>query len=586
MAFGLVAGLAALTLVRIAVGGWGPLAPDDARYLFVGLSILDGHGAVNPSGSLFLLRSPVYGLALAAGSAIVGGDPLAGARVVAVVLTLLGLAGALRLGWLLAGPSGAVGTAFALVATALIWRLAPTMRIDLPQAAAIVATLVTVWRPTTRRWVLGGVLLGVAILIKETALPLLILPVALLGFVSRPRLVRLTAVFIGAAVVTAGWWWVVVWSATGQLFPLNALSVIDARDVDVPLRIGWTAVPLLATMVVGWGFIAWRARLEPGPRLLLLAAAGFAPAALYAANLGLNARNFAGLAVLSAVAVGAGGAWLVALLRIRRARSIGSSRTLAAVALAGVAIIALAAPLVGQRDAGRVAPDRLADEVAGWLTTNVPDGGRIVMAFRGREEIALRRFGQADVAVLPIVRVDATASPETYLWMGLRDRQLFGYRRAAWAATMANPPGDVLVLVGAHPFTPFDLTADPSTADRLGLALVATLEADGGRAEIHLVDPATALAGTPDVPLHLSAAAASTWLELGGGDPAIGRFLAAQPIVTGDDDAVRTLLDRLGERACVTPVPAGGRRFAPAGSCPADGGARMHRTEVRPNSTG
>lgn len=568
LGLGLVAALVTLALVRIAIGGWGPLAPDDARYLYVGLSILDGRGPVNPSGTIFLLRSPVYGVSLAIGSSLVGGDPLVGARIVAVALTLLGLAGALRLGWLLAGPGGAVGTAIALVATPLVWRLVPSLRIDLPQTAAIVAALLAVWRPTPRRWAIGGVLIGLAILVKETALPLLLLPVALVGSVPAPRFVRLAALFISAAVATAAWWWVVVWFATGQLFPLNALAIIEARDVNVPLRLDRSIVPLLGAMVAGWGLVAWRARDEPGSRLLLVAAAGLAPAALYAASLGLNARNFAGLAVLSAVAVGAGGSWVVAGLRDRRAAgSTGPARAVAAVALAGLAVVALTTPLIGQRDVGRIPPDRLADELAGWLAANVPDGGRIVMAFREREEMALRRFGRAEVAILPIERVDATAPPEAYLWMGLRDRQLFGYRRAAWTATLTDPPADVLVLVGAHPFTPFDLTAEPLTTDRLGLTLVFTLQADGDRAEIHRVDPAGAVASTPDVPLHLSAAAATAWLDLAGGDAATGRLLSAHPVVAGDDDAIRTLLDRLGGGACAGPPEAGAVRVGPAGSC-------------------
>ena len=79
---GFVAALVVLALLRVALGGWAPLAPDDARYLYVGLSILDGHGPITPSGSTFLLRSPVYGLALATGSTLVGGDPLVGARLI------------------------------------------------------------------------------------------------------------------------------------------------------------------------------------------------------------------------------------------------------------------------------------------------------------------------------------------------------------------------------------------------------------------------------------------------------------------------------------------------------------------------
>ncbi len=570
---GLVAALVVLALLRVALGGWAPLAPDDARYLYVGLSILDGHGPVTPSGSTFLLRSPVYGLALATGSSLVGGDPLIGARLVALGLSLLALAGALRLGWLLAGPGGALGTAFALVAAALVWRLIPSLRIDLPQTAAIVATLLAIWRPTTRRWALGGVMLGVAILVKETALPLLILPVAFVGTVPPSRLARLAAVFVGAAALTAGWWWLVVWLSTGQVFPLNALSVIEARDVDVALRVDRSTALLLALAIAGWGLVAWRAVRDTGARLLLVAAIGLAPAALYAASLGLNARNFAGLAVLSAVAVGAGGAWLVAALGQRRTTGSPGGRRLATLTLVGVAVVALAAPIVGQRDAGRVAPDRIGDELAAWLVTNVPEGGRVAMAFREREQMALRLYGRADVAILPIARVAASDPPEDYLWMGLRDRQLFGYRRAAWAGTLAGELGgagrsaDLLVLVGPHPFTPTALTASPETGAALGLSPAATLEADGDRAEIYRVT-AGAASAAPDAPLHLSADAAQAWLDLAGGEAAAGRLLDARPVVDGAPEAIAALTERLGEAACATPISEGAIELGRAGTCP------------------
>ena len=60
IAVGLAIAIVGLALARIA-GGWAALAPDDARYLFVGLSILDGQGAVTPGGDPYLMRSPVYG---------------------------------------------------------------------------------------------------------------------------------------------------------------------------------------------------------------------------------------------------------------------------------------------------------------------------------------------------------------------------------------------------------------------------------------------------------------------------------------------------------------------------------------------
>ncbi|MEP6638129.1 MAG: hypothetical protein ABJC39_02170 [Chloroflexota bacterium] len=566
---GLVVALVTIALLRIALGGWAPLAADDARYLHVGLSILGGDGPVNPDGDVFLLRSPVYGLALALGSSVLGGDPIAGARVVAVALALFGLFGALRLGWLLAGPGGAVGTAFALVGTALLWRLLPSLRIDLPQTAAVVATLLAVWRPTARRWALGGVLLGIAILIKETALPLLLLPVGLVGFVPAPRVARLATVFIGAAILTAAWWWIVVWLGTGQVFPLNALSVLEARDVTAPLRVARSAIPWLVAAVPGCAFVAWRARRESGARLLLVAGLGLVPAALYALRLGLDTRNLVGLAVFSTIAIGVGGASLVAELRDWMAtRSTSPGRTAGSVLLAGLAVFALGMPVIGQRDVGRMAPDHLSDELAGWLAANVPDGGRVVMAFRDREVMALRRFGQADVAVLPIARVDPAEALEAYLWMGLRDRQLFGYRRAGWTAALTEPAADVLVLVGPHPFTPSDLIAGPVTTSRLGLSPAASLEDGDDRAEILRVDAVAAATGARAVPLHLSAAAAMAWLDLVGGDAATARFAAARPIVTGDAKTIPGLVQRLGDAACTAPDEATAIRFGPPGSCP------------------
>ena len=84
--------------------------------------------------------------------------------------------------------------------------------------------------------------------------------------------------------------------------------------------------------------------------------------------------------------------------------------------------------------------------------------------------------------------------------MGLRDRQLFGYRRAAWIAALTDPATDLLALVGPHPFTPFALTATRETAASLGLSPATVLEADGDRAEVHRVDPTAAASRTPTSP--------------------------------------------------------------------------------------
>lgn len=564
----LVAILVALALVRIAMG-WTPLAPDDARYLFVGLSILDGQGAVTPSGDPYLLRSPVYGVALALGSRLVGGDPIDGARVVAVGVSLLGLLGAVRIAWLAAGPGAAVGAALGLAATPLLWQLLPSLRIDLPQTAIVVAVLLLAWRPTTRRWAAAGAVLGIAVLVKETALPLLLLPLALLGLVPAPAVRRLAVVYVAAAVATAGWWWVVVWAVSGRVFPADALALVEARDVAGSLQVPWDALPILVAFVAAWILVLRLARHDPGARLLLAAALGLVPAATYALASGLAARNFAGLSVLSAIALGIAGAALVSAIRSRLAGPSGfdtaPSRAIAALVLGAMILVGVAGPVLGQRAVRPPPSDRLTNGLVAWVGANVANGGRVVMTFREREEVALRRFGQTEVDLLAVRRVDANVPPERFIWMGLRDRQLFGYPRDGWVATLTDPPAAFLLLVGPHPFTPTDLLGDHPDPAVAGLTRVATMEADDDRADIFRIDPNDVRDGTTALPLHLSAEAALAWLDLAAGPAAVDRLVAARPVITAGD--VGALMTRLGDRACAQPGGLAGARIQPAGTC-------------------
>lgn len=569
VAIGVAGGLIVLCLARIS-GGWAPLAPDDARYLFVGLSVLDGQGAVTPSGNPYLLRSPVYGVALAIGSRLLGGDPLIGAHLVALAASLLGLLAAVRLAWLIAGPGGAVGTALALTATPLIWQLLPSLRIDLPQTALVLAILLVARRPTIRRWAVAGVLLGLVVLVKETVLPLVFLPVALVGLVPPATLRRLALAYVVCAIATAAWWWAVVWAARGQLFPANALAAVEARDVEGAYRLTRAMLPLLVAFVVGWGVVVWRARQELGARLLVAAAIGLAPATLYAALQSLNARNFAGLAVLSAITVGVAGATLVAAIRPWLARRSGRSvmsRAGAALCLAAVVAFTLAGPTLGQRSITRTETDVLADSLVAWIAENVPDGGRIVMAFREREETALRRFGRTDVGPLGAKRVELSEPPSEYIWMGLRGEQLFGYPRSGWITALTDPPASYLVLVSPHPFTPVDLLgASDGGSSVPGLAPVVSLEGEDDRADIFRIDAQLVRDQTNEVPLHLTTDAAMVWLDQAGGSDAVGRLLDARPVVSGE--AVEGLLARLGAQACRTPKPDGAVQLGPAGTCP------------------
>ena len=166
-------------------------------------------------------------------------------------------------------------------------------------------------------------------------------------------------------------------------------------------------------IVASWLVVLTRARVERGPRLLAGAAVGLAPAALYAASQGLNARNYAGLAVLSAVAMGAAGAWLVAWARsLRRAawRSLGAlavHRRSIATALAVALVLGVVGGIaIGQRAAGRPATAGTATSSRAGSRRTRPDGDRIAMAFRDRERWPSGYSTRWTIANLPPVRVD------------------------------------------------------------------------------------------------------------------------------------------------------------------------------------
>ncbi len=569
---GLAAGLGVLAAVRILAFGWSGVAPDDARYLHVGLSLLDGRGPLTADGAVFLLRSPIYSLVLGLGARLAPGDAVGGAHLAATTVALAGFALAVALGWRLGGPRAGVATAVAIAATPLLWALVPTLRIDLAQAAGVVAILLVLARPTPGRWLLAGLLLGLTVLVKESALPLILLPGAFLGTIGRRRLAGLAGAYLAAAVVAAGWWWLVVWREAGAIFPANALAVIERRQVGTDLSIGLVGAILLPVAVAGWLGVAVRARRDPAVRPLLLAGLLLAAPALYATLNGLDARNYTALAVLSAIAVG-----LVAADLLERpaltARMAGRSLLVATL------VVALGAAVSGQVAAPVASRPPLPDLLAAWLRAHTEPGERIAMTFRYRAVVALLLYGRNEVAELRPRRVGPTDDPAWFAWLGLRDQQLFGYPRRAWTEDLDPPGTRVLAIVTPHYFAPPELVAMlggglPGT----GLTALATLAPGGPEAALFAVDPAAVSAEADRLPLVLRADAALAWLDLLGADSsAPGRLAAARPIVVGDAVAVGPLLARLGGAACSVPAAGLGLglaeaaiRLEPAGSaaCP------------------
>ncbi len=307
-----------------------------------------------------------------------------------------------------------------------------------------------------------------------------------------------------------------------------------------------------------------RARTELGPRLLVVAGACLLPAAAYAASQSLDPRNYAGLAVLSAVALGVGGAMAVRVLLART-----GSRRLARASLVALVMLSVGGGIAaGQRSVGPAPPPGTADALAAWLRANTTEGDRIAMTFRDRESMALRLFGVVEVANLPLVRVNPKDDPGAFLWMGLRDRQLFGYRRAAWTRVLTSPAARYLALSGPHPFHPTELVRAIVAGRIPGLDRVAWFDEGTDHADVFVVD-AAALALTPGaVSTSLSSDAALAWLDLAGPvlgkDVAATRLLSARPEVTGS--SLPALQARLGTCA-VSSAPDGPVTLGTADAC-------------------
>jgi hypothetical protein len=451
----------------------------------------------------------------------------------------------------IAGPVAAAGTALALLAMPLVWRLLPTLRIDLPQAAGVGATLLALHRPTIRRWALAGALFGLTILVKETILLIALAPLAFAGTMPRTRLAQLWSVFLVVAAIVAGWWWVVVWANSGTIFPLNAVDVIERRDVGADIRLDAFGVVLLGLVGAAWAVVISGARRDPGPRLLVFAAACLVPPAAYATLNGLSSRNYAGLAVLSAIAVGVAVSrilpWVVSRSSLRPGLRAGALGLAAVVGIAGAA--------AGQIRVGNPDEPALPGQLVDWLRAETPPGDHVLMTFRYNEIVSLELYGDVAVPSLGAVRVDGSTPLSEFLWMGLRDQQLFGYTRSRWEAALGRPGTTYLVLAGPHPLTPAELMPTLDRGGLPGLIRAQSFSADDDWATIYRVEAASVRARPTDIALHLSPAAAIAWLDLAGGvpggDPAgAARLLVdAGPIVVGPDR--ETLARRLVGIACL-----------------------------------
>lgn len=539
-----------VAVARLGVGGWEALSPDHARYVFSGMSLLDGRGYLNESGGPFLIRSPAYPI-IVGGSFRVGGHD--GAHIVAWLLAIGAMLLAVGLAAQVGGALAATVTALGLVTVPLPWEQAVSLGIDLPQAAIFLAAVWLIRRPTGVRWLAAGIVLGLAILVKETVAPAAaLLPLAwvpLWSPLAWRQWIRLTLIFGGAVVIVAGWWWIAVWLATGLVFPLNALEAI-VRDEDIAeasVRPARLAVAFLAVAV--WSVVLARSRRDPESRVLVAALLGMAPAAVAAIMLAQPARNILIIVLLTCVATGVAAADLGGLAA--RRLPVGTQR----VAGAGALVVLIAVAALGQALVAPAADDPLPGRIAALVRPGLSPGEAVVSTFRYRSALGVELFDEkVRVTLLPVVAVERAGDLARFVWLGERRGTLFGLTRNGWQRSLGSQRAEYLVLAGGHPLTPSALV--PALRDDFGrgagLTYLGELTGPAGGADVFRVRPAQVDA-IDDVPLHAEAGALLHWLDLagdGGASRAASTLIAAAPVVPARSDGLRVLADRLGTQAC------------------------------------
>jgi 4-amino-4-deoxy-L-arabinose transferase-like glycosyltransferase len=238
----IVASAAVFGIALVLVPPFG-VTFDEAKYLGIGYSLIEGHGPRIVFGSLFLLHGPVWPTVVVGPAVALGVDPLDVGRalnaICGVGLILLGAGLAWRI-----RPAAAAFAAIALLATTYLHELTRTARLDVPSATLAVAYLavglLATRRGSTPLAIIAGVVLAIAFLVKEIALPLA--PVPILAAILHRQPWR-------PILRTAGW---LTLSATIGLAPWFMFVAQESHRVYRLGTPGWTLLPIgLALLGLG-----------------------------------------------------------------------------------------------------------------------------------------------------------------------------------------------------------------------------------------------------------------------------------------------------------------------------------------------
>ena len=438
------------SISRVLRFGSFAVAPDDASYTYVGLTLTDLEVPRAGSGfDIYTLRGWVFPSMLGIASRIGGEtDVFRGPRALTWAVGTITLALSIVVGWRLARGPGAVATALAVLATPMLWDLVRSLRIDLTLTAGILVVLLVMARPTPTRAVVGGVALGATLLVKETPVLLAVAPLAWLGFVSTREWWRLAFRFgIGLAAATL-WWVALVWATTGGLFGVRGASLAARREIERVWGLGPSAQALLVAFVAGWIGVAWFWRHEILGRLLLIAGVAMVPAAVVAWRQGFDIRQFAPTVVLSCIALGVTSAHLAHLgARLVRHRL---HHRLAVRVCAVLALVFVGVGLVPawgiERSITSASPSWRDEQTAEWISARASGPTKVSSSRGGLNQLRTRLHDVATVRLLGLEQSREISDLTNIAWI---DSDGLEYHFVHRDALERNLDGtDFLVLSG------------------------------------------------------------------------------------------------------------------------------------------
>lgn len=243
MSLVLVAAAAAVFVIALLLFPPFPVTFDEAKYLGIGFSLIEGLGPRNVFGDYFILHGPVWPAVVVAPAVALATDPLVVGRVLNALSGLGLILLSAALGWRIRPAAAAFG-AIGLVGTTYLHELTRTSRLDVPSAALAVAFvalgLVAVRRGSSRYAIAAGVLFGLAFLVKEIVLPLAPVPILAAVLHREPwRPILRTAGWLTLSVtVTLAPWFIYVADLGGKVYRLGTPA--------------WTLLPIgVAILAVG-----------------------------------------------------------------------------------------------------------------------------------------------------------------------------------------------------------------------------------------------------------------------------------------------------------------------------------------------